>query len=47
MEGKDELDHRAIAADISEDEHILQVSEENEVSERISVPRVLWCYSLF
>ena len=32
MEGKDELDHRAIAADISEDEHILQVSEEIGVS---------------
>ena len=32
MEGKDELDHRAIAADISEDEHILHVSEKSGVS---------------
>ena len=32
MEGKDELDHRAIAADIPEDEHILHESEKSGVS---------------
>ena len=32
MEGKDELDLRAIAADISEDEHILHASEKSGVS---------------